>query len=118
MAHAGGHFMNMHQSKALLGRGDTAGDEISDESSLHAQDTKATIHYINGPCKDAAIPRPGMTLVKGQVAVVITDPPNGFLSPRGVTRGDRGAKRHGEQYGGAGNAYTIGRKQPGYPASP
>ena len=39
--------MNMRQSKALLERGDTAGDEISDESSLHAQDTKATIHYIS-----------------------------------------------------------------------
>ena len=25
-------------------------------------------------------------------------------------------ERHGEQFGGAGNAYTIGRKQPGYPA--
>ena len=78
--------MNMRQSKALLGR-DTAGDEISDESSLHAQDTKATIHYINGPREDAPILRPGMTLVKGQVAVVITDSQNDFLSPKGVTWG-------------------------------
>ena len=77
--------MNMHQSKALLGRDDTAGDEISDESSLHAQDTKATIHYINGPREDAPIPHPGRILVKGQVAVVITDPQNDFLSPKGVT---------------------------------
>jgi hypothetical protein len=53
MAHAMHHFMNMRQSKALLGRGDTAGDEISDESSLHAQDTKTTIHYISGPREDA-----------------------------------------------------------------
>jgi hypothetical protein len=45
--------MNMRQSKALFGRGDTAGDEISDESFLHAQDTKATTHYINGPREDA-----------------------------------------------------------------
>ena len=108
--------MNMRQSKALLGRGDTAGDEISDESSLHAQDTKATIHYINGPREDAPIPRPGMTLVKGQVAVVITDPHKRLPQPQGGHLGDRGAERHGEQYGGAGNAYTIGRKQPGYPA--
>jgi hypothetical protein len=79
--------MNMRQSKALLGRGDTAGDEISNESSLHAQDTKGTIHYINGPCEDAAIPRPGMALVKGQVAVVITDLQNDFLSPKGGTWG-------------------------------
>jgi len=81
MAHARNHFMNMRQSKALLGRGDTAGDEISDESSLHAQDTKATIHYINGPCEDAPIPRPAMALVKGQVAQ------NDFLSPKGGTWG-------------------------------
>jgi hypothetical protein len=79
--------MNMRQSKALLGRGDTAGDEISDESSLHAQDSKATIHYINGPREDAPIPRPGMALVKGQVAVVITDLQNDFLSPKGGTWG-------------------------------
>ena len=87
MAHATHRFMNMRQSKALLGRGVTAGDEISDESSLQAQDTKATIHYINGPREDSPIPRPGMTLVKGQVAVVITDPQNDFLSPKGVTSG-------------------------------
>ena len=87
MAHAGHYFMNMRQSKALLGRGDTAGDEISDESSLYARDTKATIHYINGPREDAPIPRPGITLVKGQVAVVITDPQNDSLSPKGVTCG-------------------------------
>jgi biuret amidohydrolase len=79
--------MNMHQSKALLEPGDTAGDEISDESSLHAQDTKATIHYINGPREDAPIPRPGRILVKGQVAVVITDPHSDFISPKGVTWG-------------------------------
>jgi hypothetical protein len=77
--------MNIRQSKAVPGRGDTAGDEISDESSFHGQHTKAMIHYINGPREDAPIPRPGMTLVKGQTAVVITDPHNDFLSPKGVT---------------------------------
>lgn len=87
MAHAAHYFMNMRQSKALLGRGDTAGDEISDESSLYARDTKAMIHYINGPREDAPIPRPGITLVQGQVAVVITDPQNDSLSPKGVTCG-------------------------------
>ena len=47
-----------------------------------AQD--AHVHYINGPRKDAPIPRPGMTLVKGQFAVVVTDPQNDFLNPKGV----------------------------------
>ena len=45
------------------------------------------IHYINGPREDAPIPRPGMDLIKGQVALVITDPQNDFLSPKGVTWG-------------------------------
>ena len=43
-----------------------------------------TVHYIGGPRADAPIPRPGMTLRKGQVAVVVTDPQNDFLSPKGV----------------------------------
>ena len=90
MAHAGHYFMNMRQSKALLGRGDTAGDEISDESSLYARDTKAMIHNINGPREDAPIPRPGITLVKGQVAVVITDPQNDSLRPKGSPAGSWG----------------------------
>lgn len=50
-----------------------------------AQD--AHVHYINGPRKDAPIPRPGMTLVKGQFAVVVTDPQNDFLNPKGVAWG-------------------------------
>lgn len=36
---------------------------------------------------DAALPDPGMEIVKGRTAVVITDPQNDFLSPRGVTWG-------------------------------
>ncbi|MFZ3012786.1 MAG: cysteine hydrolase, partial [Nitrospira sp.] len=43
--------------------------------------------YIGGPRADAPIPRPGMTLRKGQVAVVVTDPQNDFLSPKGVAWG-------------------------------
>ena len=55
--------------------------------SPQSQEKKATVHYINGPREDAAIPRPGMKLIKGQVAVVITDPQNDFLSPKGVAWG-------------------------------
>jgi nicotinamidase-related amidase len=35
----------------------------------------------------AALPDPGMEIVKGRTAVVITDPQNDFLSPKGVTWG-------------------------------
>ena len=52
-----------------------------------SQDKKATIHYINGPREDAPIPRPGMTLAKGRVALIVTDPQNDFLSPKGVAWG-------------------------------
>jgi nicotinamidase-related amidase len=56
-------------------------------STSQAQDAKATIHYINGPRADAAIPRPGMVPIRGQVAIVVTDPQNDFLSPKGVAWG-------------------------------
>jgi biuret amidohydrolase len=46
-----------------------------------------TVHYIGGPRADASIPRPGMKLRKGQVAVVVTDPQNDFLSSKGVAWG-------------------------------
>lgn len=52
-----------------------------------SQDAKATIHYINGPREDAPIPRPGMTLARGRVALVVTDPQNDFLNPKGVAWG-------------------------------
>jgi nicotinamidase-related amidase len=58
--------------------------------SLHAHDAKATVHYMNGPRADAGIPRPGMTPIRGQVAVVITDPQNDFLSTNGVAWGGVG----------------------------
>lgn len=35
----------------------------------------------------AALPDPGVTIVKGRTALVITDPQNDFLSPKGVTWG-------------------------------
>lgn len=36
---------------------------------------------------NAALPNPGMKIEKGRTAVVITDPQNDFLSPKGVTWG-------------------------------
>ena len=44
-----------------------------------------TIVYGSGRKPDAAIPRPGLELRKGRVAIVVTDPQNDFLSPEGVT---------------------------------
>lgn len=60
----------------------------SDETQA---DAAATIHYIDGPRPDAPIPRPGMTLKRGSVAVVVTDPQNDFLSADGVAWGAVGA---------------------------
>ena len=36
---------------------------------------------------NAALPDPGMEIVKGRTALVVTDPQNDFLSPKGVTWG-------------------------------
>ena len=45
----------------------------------------STIVYGAGRKPDAAVPRPGIQLRKGRVAVVVTDPQNDFLHPEGVT---------------------------------
>ncbi len=55
--------------------------------TLYAEEAATKLYYIDKPREDAPIPRPGMTMVKGQVAVVITDPQNDFLSPTGVAWG-------------------------------
>ena len=54
---------------------------------LAAQDAKPTVPHYSGPREDAPIPRPGMTPQKDRVAVVVTDPQNDFLSPKGVAWG-------------------------------
>ncbi|QDU92609.1 cysteine hydrolase [Lignipirellula cremea] len=43
------------------------------------------IVYGSGRKPDAAIPRPGLDLRRGRVAVVVTDPQIDFLSPQGVS---------------------------------
>lgn len=48
---------------------------------------QSTIVFASGRKPDAAIPRPGLNLRKGNVAVVVTDPQNDFLSPQGATWG-------------------------------
>jgi hypothetical protein len=54
------------------------------ETKSHNTD-QPTIVYGSGRKPDAAIPRPGVKLRKGNVAIVVTDPQNDFLSPQGVT---------------------------------
>lgn len=46
-----------------------------------------TIHYIKGPRPDAPLPRPGVALQPGRIALVVTDPQNDFLHPKGVAWG-------------------------------
>ena len=43
--------------------------------------------YGGGTREDAQIPRPGIELIPGQFGLVVTDPQNDFLSPKGVTWG-------------------------------
>lgn len=50
-----------------------------------------TIAHYGGPRADAPIPRPGMTPKKGRVALLVTDPQNDFLHPKGVAWGVVGA---------------------------
>ncbi len=55
--------------------------------ALHAEEAMAHVHYIDGPRADAPIPRPGVALLPGHVALVVIDPQNDFLSPEGVAWG-------------------------------
>ncbi len=57
---------------------------LSLTSSAWAQEPKPTVSHYAGPREDAPIPRPGLRPKKGRVAVVVTDPQNDFLSPKGV----------------------------------
>ena len=52
----------------------------------NSEETKF-VTYGKGKREDAPIPRPGVKLVPGQFALVVTDPQNDFLSPEGVTWG-------------------------------
>ena len=54
---------------------------------LHAEEATPPVHYIDAPREDAPIPRPGMELRQGDVALVVIDPQNDFLSPDGVAWG-------------------------------
>lgn len=54
---------------------------------IAAQGQRATVAHFSGPRTDAPVPRPGMSLRSGRVALVLTDPQNDFLSPAGVAWG-------------------------------
>jgi len=55
--------------------------------------TKAllTLFLLGSPVALAQLPDPGMEIVAGRTALVVTDPQNDFLSPEGVTWGVVGA---------------------------
>jgi nicotinamidase-related amidase len=55
--------------------------------SAAAQAGGSTLPHYAGCRADAPIPRPGMTLLKGRVALLVTDPQRDFLSPDGVAWG-------------------------------
>jgi hypothetical protein len=55
---------------------------------------KLTLHLVAvlfvsaiSPASFAGLPNPGMQVEKGRTALVVTDPQNDFLSPKGVTWG-------------------------------
>ena len=50
-----------------------------------SQNESATVVYGTGRKPDAAVPRPGVELRRGRVALVVTDPQKDFLHPEGVT---------------------------------
>ena len=49
--------------------------------------TALALASLLGTTAQAQLPDPGMEVVKGRTALVITDPQNDFLSPDGVTWG-------------------------------
>lgn len=51
----------------------------------HKHLDQSTLVYGTGRRPDAAIPRPGLDLREGKVAVVVVDPQIDFLSPQGVS---------------------------------
>jgi nicotinamidase-related amidase len=56
-------------------------------AAMPQAESAKTIHYIKGPRPDAPLPRPDMPLQPGRVALVVTDPQNDFLHPKGVAWG-------------------------------
>lgn len=54
--------------------------------SLQAKDD-VVVATANTPPVNDGLPMPGFTITKGNTALVITDPQNDFLSPKGVTWG-------------------------------
>ena len=74
----------------------------------------SSIVYGSGRKPDAEIPRPGVELKSGRVAVVVTDPQNDFLSPEGVTWGvvgenvtENGTVQHIDQLFAAAKANQV-----------
>lgn len=54
---------------------------------LSSQSAAPTLPHYAGRRADVPIPRPGLQPQKGRVGVLVTDPQNDFLSPKGVAWG-------------------------------
>jgi len=64
---------------------------IATVAPLLSQTAAPPLAHYAGSRADAPIPRPGLSPQKGRVGLVITDPQNDFLSPKGVAWGVVGA---------------------------
>ncbi len=71
----------------VFATGLTFASTIGAETEAAPDPESGKIVYAGGTRDDAAIPRPGIDLVPGRFAIVITDPQNDFLHPEGVTWG-------------------------------
>lgn len=55
--------------------------------AIHAQAPAPPLAHYAGARPDAPLPRPGLVPQQGRIGLVITDPQNDFLSPKGVAWG-------------------------------
>jgi len=72
--------MNFIQATALI----TLGSAAFGVSEILTTD-QDTVTLVSKSEDEGALPNPGVELVPGRVALVVTDPQNDFLSPDGVT---------------------------------
>jgi nicotinamidase-related amidase len=73
--------------RSIIASVTTVAISLSVTPLLFAQSAKPTVPHYAGPREDVPVPRPGMKTLRERVAVVVTDPQNDFLSPKGVAWG-------------------------------
>ncbi len=60
---------------------------IADAHAAQKRTHAGTVSLKSARYEDQGVPNPGISLVPGRTALVVTDPQNDFLSPKGVTWG-------------------------------